>query len=72
MRMKSTILGLSVMCMMVPSFATQADAAGSAAQKEPSIVADWKFSKQYVKSGTLENGNELELNFISILKRDLT
>ena len=57
MRMKNTVLGLSVMCMMVPSFATQADAAGSAAQKGPSIVADWKFSKQYVKSGTLENGN---------------
>ena len=58
MGMKSTIIGLSVMCMMVPSFAATAEASGSAAQKEnTSIVADWKFSKEHVKSGTIENGN---------------
>ena len=44
--------------MMVPSFAASAEATGSADQKvNDSIVADWKFSKENVKSGTLENGN---------------
>ncbi len=34
MGMKSTIIGLSIMCMMVPSFAATAEASGSATQKE--------------------------------------
>ena len=43
---KNTLIGLSVVCMMVPSFATSAEAKGSADQKvNDSIVADWKFSK---------------------------
>ena len=58
MRMKKSIIGLSLICMMVPSFAAVAEASGSANQKETEgIVADWKFSKEHVKSGSIENGN---------------
>ena len=52
------MIGLSLICMMVPNFAAVAEASGSADQKETeSIVADWKFSKEHVKSGSIENGN---------------
>ena len=58
MGIKNTLIGLSVVCMMVPSFAASAEAKGSADQKvNDSIVADWKFSKENVKSGSLQNGN---------------
>ena len=47
MGLKNTLIGLSVVCMMVPSFAASAEAKGSANQKvNDSIVADWKFSKE--------------------------
>jgi hypothetical protein len=58
MKMKNTLLGLSVFCMMIPSFTEPAEAKSNAAKQETnSIVADWKFSKDHVKSGTFENGN---------------
>lgn len=58
MSMKKSIIGLSLICMMGPSFAAVAEASGSANQKETEgIVADWKFSKEHVKSGSIENGN---------------
>jgi Concanavalin A-like lectin/glucanases superfamily/Calcineurin-like phosphoesterase len=56
--LKNTLIGLSVVCMMIPSFAASAEAKGSADHKvNDSIVADWKFSKENVKSGSLQNGN---------------
>ncbi|WP_241481490.1 LamG-like jellyroll fold domain-containing protein [Mesobacillus campisalis] len=73
MGIKNTIISLSLVCMMVPGFAASAEAKGSADQKvNDRIVADWKFSKEYVKSGSLQvgnlviedasqNGNDLEL-----------
>ncbi|WP_231597647.1 LamG-like jellyroll fold domain-containing protein [Bacillus sp. SA1-12] len=58
MGMKNVIAGFSLICLMVPTFTATAASSGSAAQKETtSIVADWKFSKEYVKSGSIENGN---------------
>jgi hypothetical protein len=56
--MKNIILALSLVCMMVSIFAFPAEASRLVVQKESdSIVADWKFSKQHVKSGTIESGN---------------
>jgi hypothetical protein len=58
MKMKNTLLGLSVFCLMIPSFTEPAEAkSNSGKQVTNSIVADWKFSKDYVKSGAIENGN---------------
>ncbi|TYR80664.1 Ig domain-containing protein [Priestia megaterium] len=58
MRIKNAVIGLSLVCMIVPSFADSAEASKRGGKKEPdSIVADWKFSKQYVKSGAIEDGN---------------
>ncbi|MFZ7946236.1 LamG-like jellyroll fold domain-containing protein [Neobacillus sp. 19] len=74
MAMKKALIGLSILCMMVPSMTTNAEAKAHGAKKESksSIMADWKFSKDYVKSGAIEtgdiiiqdaskNGNDLEL-----------
>jgi hypothetical protein len=56
--MKNIIMALSLVCMMVSIFAYPAEASRLVVQEESdSIVADWKFSKQHVKSGTIENGN---------------
>ncbi|WP_249365412.1 LamG-like jellyroll fold domain-containing protein [Cytobacillus citreus] len=58
MGMKNAIIGLSIICMMIPSFVAPTEASGSVTQKEKdSIVADWKFSKEHVKAGSIENGN---------------
>ncbi|MFB7642445.1 LamG-like jellyroll fold domain-containing protein [Peribacillus butanolivorans] len=58
MRMKKAFIGLSLLCMIVPGFANSAAASNSVAEKDRSnIVADWKFSKQHVKSGSIDNGN---------------
>ncbi|USK29385.1 metallophosphoesterase [Bacillus sp. CMF21] len=58
MRMKTIIMALSLVCMMVSIFAYPAEASRLAVQKESdSIVADWKFSKQHLKRGTIESGN---------------
>ncbi|MFJ7724641.1 LamG-like jellyroll fold domain-containing protein [Neobacillus sp. NPDC097160] len=59
MGMKKVLIGLSIFCMIAPSFAARAEAKSYEAKKETngSIVADWKFSKEYVKSGAIENGN---------------
>ncbi|MFE4430024.1 LamG-like jellyroll fold domain-containing protein [Peribacillus butanolivorans] len=58
MRMKKAFIGLSLFCMIVPGFANSAAASNSVAEKDRSnIVADWKFSKQHVKSGSIDKGN---------------
>ncbi len=76
MDMKNAIIGLSLICMMVPNLAAPAEASSSVVQKKTnSIVADWKFSRENVKSGTIDNGkmiiedvsqngNDLELTTI--------
>ena len=38
MGIKNTLIGLSVVCMMVPSFAASAEAKGSADQKEMTVL----------------------------------
>lgn len=58
MGMKNAIIGLSIICMMIPSFVAPTEASGSATQKEKdSIAADWKLSIEHVKAGSIENGN---------------
>ncbi|GHI01580.1 LamG-like jellyroll fold domain-containing protein [Neobacillus kokaensis] len=58
MRIKHVLIGLSAFCMMVPSYTSSAEANSNAAKKDTtSIVADWKFSKEHVKSGTIDHGN---------------
>lgn len=55
MRMKKALIGLSLLCMIVPGIAKSAD---SVAENDRSnIVANWKFTKQHVKSGSIDKGN---------------
>ncbi|MEJ9231403.1 metallophosphoesterase [Peribacillus butanolivorans] len=58
MRMKKAMIGLSLLCMIFPVFANPAAASNFVAEKDRrNIVADWKFSKQHVKSGSIDKGN---------------
>ncbi|MDM5283811.1 LamG-like jellyroll fold domain-containing protein [Peribacillus frigoritolerans] len=58
MRMKKAFIGLSLLCMIVPGIAKSADSLNSVAENDrSSIVANWKFTKQHVKSGSIDKGN---------------
>ncbi|WP_144528488.1 LamG-like jellyroll fold domain-containing protein [Peribacillus simplex] len=57
MRMKKAIIGLSLLCMIVPGIAKSADSV--AENNRSNIVANWKFTKQHVKSGSIDKGNLL-------------
>ncbi|WP_428909746.1 LamG-like jellyroll fold domain-containing protein [Niallia sp. Krafla_26] len=58
MGMRKSLIGLSLICMIVPGFTLPAEASGSKTQQENDhIVANWKFSKDYVKSGSIQNGD---------------
>ena len=56
MRMKSTIIGLSVMCMMAPSFATQADAR-VLQTKRIKYCGRLEIFKRICEKWNIENGN---------------
>ncbi|MET1178349.1 LamG-like jellyroll fold domain-containing protein [Peribacillus simplex] len=55
MRMKKALIGLSLLCMIVPGIAKSADSV--AENNRSNIVANWKFTKQHVKSGSIDKGN---------------
>ncbi|MGG4264481.1 LamG-like jellyroll fold domain-containing protein [Peribacillus simplex] len=58
MRMKKAFIGLSLLFIIVPGIAKSADSFNPAAKNDRGgIVANWKFTKQFVKSGSIDKGN---------------
>lgn len=52
---EKALIGLSLLCMIVPGIAKSADSV--AENNRNNIVANWKFTKQHVKSGSIDKGN---------------
>ncbi|MFD6210047.1 LamG-like jellyroll fold domain-containing protein [Peribacillus sp. NPDC060253] len=53
MKMKKAFIGLSLLCLIVPGIANSANSLSD----RSNILADWKFTKQHVKSGSIDKGN---------------
>ncbi|WP_057915507.1 LamG-like jellyroll fold domain-containing protein [Peribacillus muralis] len=58
MRMKKAFIGLSLLFMIVPGIANSANSIPHNAKNgRDTILADWKFTRQHVKSGSIDEGN---------------
>ncbi|WP_285767061.1 LamG-like jellyroll fold domain-containing protein [Peribacillus sp. SI8-4] len=58
MKMKKAFIGLSLLFMIVPGIANSANSIHPNADDDrATILADWKFTRKHVKSGSIENGD---------------
>ncbi|PJN89056.1 LamG-like jellyroll fold domain-containing protein [Bacillus sp. mrc49] len=58
MKMKKAFIGLTLLFMIVPGIANSANSIHPDAENDRgTILADWKFTRQHVKSGSIDKGN---------------